>query len=426
MRRALFRLCVATLSGVALFPQAARGQESGAPLTPAQPQAERPGLIRAGSIYLTPYVGIGSLGLDTNVFYTPTDRQTDFLASGGPGLYIVRPFDAKAQSRLSLDGALDYLYYAKTESQRRLNGHGSALLDLHGVRTDVVVEERYAQSYSRPNYQVYDRVQQETEGTRGLLKRRLADRLQLALFGERQRTRTESQIYLGTDLRLTASEDHYETGGELRTALSVKTQFAVGGEQNWHRFPYAPERDGESVAAFGGFRTDSSALLAGHALAGIRWLKLDSGGRRDAFYADVDVSWSLSPKTTLRARYSRDLQYSVFATSGATPTNVYEIAEVYLDKMLARSIYLVLYGRFGGLLSDGAITVDTADGPVVSVRDDSAWEAGAELGYQFRTRVRVGGTLRYTKRYSNIETFGIDGLIAGLTVTYNPPRPQFR
>ena len=133
----------------------------------AEAVPERPGLFRAGSFYLTPYLHVGTLGIDTNVFYTPTDRQTDFIASGGPGLEIVRPIGK--ESRFRLDGAVDYLWFARTESQRRFNGHGSALLDLKGVKTHFVVEERYATSYSRPNYQVNERVQQETEGTEGVL-----------------------------------------------------------------------------------------------------------------------------------------------------------------------------------------------------------------------------------------------------------------
>ena len=88
------------------------------------PPVERPGLFRVGSFYLTPYLNIGSMGIDTNVFYTPTDRQTDFTASLGPGLELVRPIGR--ESRFRLDGGLDYLYFAKTDWQRKLNGHGSA------------------------------------------------------------------------------------------------------------------------------------------------------------------------------------------------------------------------------------------------------------------------------------------------------------
>ena len=58
-----------------------------------------------------------------------------------------------------------------------------------------------SQSFSRPSYS--GRRTRAAGGgvTRGLLTRRLAERFQLALFGERSTNRTDSQDYLGTDLR---------------------------------------------------------------------------------------------------------------------------------------------------------------------------------------------------------------------------------
>ncbi len=35
-------------------------------------------------------------------------------------------------------------------------------------------------------------------------------------------------------------------------------------------------------------------------------------------------------------------------------------------------------------------------------------------------------TVSYTDRTSSIETFGIEGLLAGFTLQYNPPQPTFR
>ena len=387
---------------------------------------KRPGLIKLGKFYLTPYLSIGNMGVDTNVFYTATDRQTDFAASGGPGLEIVRPLDAKAKSRIRLDGAADYLYYARTKSLRRWNGQGSALIELHGLKTDVAAEESYVRSYSRANYQVDARVQQETERTRGLLTRRLGDRFELACFGERQKARLDSQDYLGTDLRGTMSEDSFLAGGELRLALSVKTQLVGGGEEDWYRFPFASERNGRSTLAFGGLRTDATALVAGQALAGVRWFELDGGGRRNAVYAAVSATWNLTPMTKLGASYTRDVQYSVFSTSGSTPTNLFQTVQVFLDKMLTRTIYLNLTAGQTILRSDGSLRIVTPGGESSAVRDDTLRTAGAELGYQFRSRVRIGATARYVKRRSSFETFGIQGLLAGLTVTYNPPQPKFR
>ena len=409
-----------------LLATAARAQAPPGPAGagPSDEVPARPGLFRLGALYLTPYLQLGSLGIDTNVFYSPTDRQTDFTASGGPGLEIVRPFGR--ESRLRLDGGLDYLYFARTESQRKLNGYGTAQLDLVGVKTRLFIEERYASSYGRPNFEVNERVQQETEGTRGFLRRNLGDRFALALFGERKRTTTDSQDYLGTDLGDTLTEDRYRAGGELRLAVSVKTQVVGGGEREWYRYPRLPERDGDSIKVYGGFRTDDTALIVGQALLGYQWFRLDTGGERSGLYANVDAAWNIAPKTKLGARYRREIDYSAFATTGPTPTNLNETVEAYLDKVLARNLYFRLFGRLGTLASDGEITIVTPDGIETAVRDDRVREAGAEFGYQFRTRVRIGVTATYTTRESAFETFGVEGLLAGLTVRYNPPQPTFR
>ena len=389
-----------------------------------QQTPERPGLFRVGSFYLTPYLKIGSMGIDTNVFYTPTERQTDFTASGGPGLEIVRPLGRA--SRLRIDGGLDYLYFAKTDSQRKLNGYGTAQLDVVGVKTRFYVEEHYASSYGRPSFEVNERVQQETEGTQGFLRRNLGERFALALLGSRERITTDSQDYLGTDLGNTLTEDRYRAGGELRLALSVKTQMVGGGEQEWYRYPRLPERDGDSTKAYGGVRTDETALISGQALLGYQWFRLDSGGERRGLYANVDAAWNISPKTKLGARYLRQIDYSAFATTGATPTNVNETVEVYLDKLLAHNLYFRLFGRLAALASDGEVTIVTPDGIETAVRDDRVREVGAEFGYQFRPRVRIGVTATYTTRESPFETFGVEGLLAGLTVQYNPPQPSFK
>jgi hypothetical protein len=380
-----------------------------------------------GGLYLTPYLRIGTLGIDTNVFYTPTDRQTDFSASGGPGLEIVRPIGAK--SRVRLDGGLDYLYFARTESQRRLSGYGSALLDLQGVKTSFVVEEHYSQTFSRPNYQVNTRVRQATEGTTAFVKRRLDEQLSLALLGSRRRTETDSQDYLGTDLGQTLTEDEYHAGGELRVALSMKSQLVAGGDEAWYRFPRLPERDGTSTLAYGGFRTDATALVSGQALGGVRWFRLDAS-RSPALsvpYANVDATWNVSPKTKLGGLYTHDLAYSSLATTGAAPTIVNELSELSLDKMLVGNVYLRLFARQSRLVSDGEVVlVVPGESPVAAPRNDRIRDAGGELGYQFRPRLRVGATVYYSARRSTISTFGVQGLLAGLTVQYNPPQPSFR
>jgi len=132
------------------------------------------------------------MGIDTNVFYTATDRQTDFSASGGPGFEVVRPF--VKSSKLRLDGGIDYLYFARTDSQRSLNGYGTGQLEVDRIRTRLFVEERYLSFFTRPSYEMNARVQQETEGTQAFLRCNLGEPMRWPSTGagsaRRRTTRT--------------------------------------------------------------------------------------------------------------------------------------------------------------------------------------------------------------------------------------------
>jgi hypothetical protein len=274
---------------------------------------------------------------------------------------------------------------------------------------------------------VNDRVKQELEGTKALVRRDLGDRMRIALFGSRQRTRTESYDYLGTNLGATLSQDEYRAGVELQLAFSIKTRLVAGGEQAWFRFPNLESRNGSSILAYGGARTDETALVSGAALVGRRWLRPDSGGERDILYADVNASWNMTPRTKLGGQFARDADYSSLATAGPTPTNLSEQVEFFLEKFLTRSTYVRLYARQFRLISDGDVLIVTPeDGLVAEQRNDRIREAGGELGYQFRARVRAAFTVSFADRASTIQTFGIEGLLAGFTLQYNPPQPTFR
>ena len=159
----------------------------------------------------------------------------------------------------------------------------------------------------------------------------------------------------------------------------------------------------------------------------MRWFRLDSGAKRNVVYADVSATWSISFKTKLGGQYRRDADYSSLAMSGPTPTNLGERVEAFVEKLLTRSVYLRLYARQYRLVSDGdVVLVPPEGGLVVGERNDRIREAGGELGYQFRSRIRAGINVSYTDRVSSIQTFGVEGLLAGFTLQYNPPQPTFR
>jgi hypothetical protein len=379
-------------------------------------------MFRVGPFYLTPTLHLGPIGVDTNVFYTPTERITDFSASGGPGLELVLPLGTSGQ--FFAGGELDYLYFVKSESQRRLRGSANGGFDFKGTRTLFHVEEYYAETFGRPNYEVDARVSQQEEGTRLDLKRKLFGRIAVRILGRRSRFDTDGDAeYLGNDLSPTLTRDQYILGGGIDYALSVKTSFVVEGDQEWNRFPLASDRDADSNRIWAGFRTDGTALIAGQALVGFLWFRPTAtpGFELRRTIADVNATWSYSPKTQFTFVYARGLEYSAFETSGQTPTLFNERYGLRIQKKLVGSLDLRIFGRVTRFQTDGDITVDIPDeGTVTAPRDDITREAGLDLGYWLGTRARIGVVATYVDRNSNISYFGIDGLVVGASVQVTP------
>ena len=229
----------------------------------------------------------------------------------------MRPFGTK--SRFRLDGGLDYLWFARTASQRKLNWYGSASLELEGVKTSlrdrgelrglVLAAELRGRHAGAAGDGGDDRAPHAAAG------RSLESRPRR---GPAETPTTEDQEYLGTNLgRHPDGEASTTSRGRSAAALSIKTSLVGGGEQSWYRFPRLPERDGQSTLAYGGLRTDATALVSGQALGGYRWFRLEQGLGRDRgiVYADVNATWNVSPKTKLGAIFVRDLDYSAFATT---------------------------------------------------------------------------------------------------------------
>jgi hypothetical protein len=387
------------------------------------PSGQRPGRFRLGPFYVTPTFRIGSLGLDTNVFYTPTDRRTDFIANGGPGLNVVLPV---GPARLSVGGEANYLFFAKTISQRKFAGDGTARLELKGQRIEAAVEESFDRTFQRPSFEVDTRILQDRWSTKGELVLKGLGRFGIRAQALAQNVQVATdQLFLGTDLHQTLTSDELVGLLGFKYLLTGKTSLVIEGDYVTDRFPFDKVRDSDSNHIYGGFKIDSETRLFGSAVGGVRLFRpLSSPGLQiQTPYAAVDLSYRVGPKTLFGANYNRDLAYSAFDTSGLTSTLHLESYGVRLEQGLVGQLDLRLFARQTKLATDGSITlIRPGAPPQVADRRDTVKEAGADLGYRFRSRLRVGMAATYTNRASTIADFGIQGLLVGGTVTYSPGR----
>ncbi len=378
-------------------------------------QSARPGRYRIGPFYLTPRINVGTIGLDTNVFYTSNDRQTDVTGSGGPELDVVLPLGRSL--RLEGQGNANYVYFVRTESQRRLNFGGDGGVAWDGARTKIAVKHSYAETFARPSFEVDRRILTTTEETTGDLRRRLWGRMHLTGGGALTRTRTESDTpYLGVDLSRTLSRDSQMGRAGLSYSLTPMSSFDVNFSRRIDDSA-GLSRDITWDTLSAGLATD--AYFKGRLFLRRYLLRPTGSGRARQYWGgEVGLRRRLTTKTTIGVTYIRTVMVSALTAEGEWPAIVTETVGADLDKDLFWRLNLTAFGRRTYYRGEGrlAIVVGGASG----LRDDVIDEAGVNLGLRFRSHLRVGGGLIYTERRSNIGDFGIDGLLAGLTVQYNP------
>jgi hypothetical protein len=414
------------LAAVGAATPQALAQETPSPVIPEAPSGPadssvRPGLWRLGPLYLTPTFHVGNVGVDTNVLFQSEDRKRDFSVSGGPGLELVLP--ANNALRFRSTGQLDYLYFLEQADQRRLTGNAMAGLRWDGAAFLAGAEYDYTRTFSRFSPEVDDRVDQTQRGGRAELAvgggpRRFGVS---SVFSATRYEFDQGQLYLGSDLHAALSRDEYLAQLVLRYGITPKTALVLGGDYQWDRFLLRPERDADSNRAFVGFEISSATRLSGRAIGGVRSFRLRATDSSRLYgFAEVNLVYAVSGRTRLEGRYQRDLDYSAFVSTGTTPTLATESYGLVFQKGLVAQLDLRLSGSLSHLTSDGDVLLVLPDqGIVAAPRHDDLWQAGADLGYTFASRLRVGFAATYANRSSTVAYFGVRGLVMGATVVYS-------
>lgn len=375
-----------------------------------------------GPFWVTPRLRLGTLGLDTNVFYTATDRRTDFVASGGPGLDVALP---GRPLRLDLGGWLDYLYFARTASQRRLTGEARARLGLTAQRLRAGLEQGYRERFDRPSAEVDERVPRSEWATRADLDLDLGRRLALRTQLGSESTDVEGQPEFGgaqLDTTLTRRTRRGLLG--LSYKATGKTALLAEGELQEDRFPADPARDTRGQRLAAGFGLESSTRLEARVLVGRRWLDpLEDAPlpseQRD--YADAQLAWHFGPRTRLRLLFLNDVGFSAFDVEGRLPLLDQKSGELRLERAFGRGFELAAFARLLDLATQGAITVEGDDGTTQTApRDDRVHEGGLTLTQLFRRHWRAGFTAAWSSRASAFDDLGVAGLLLGGTLTYVP------
>jgi hypothetical protein len=391
------------------------------PVSPAQ----RPGRIHLGPLYLTPELRLGAIGVDTNVFYTPTDRRVDFRASGGPGLKAVLPLPGGLQVIGS--AGVTYQYYMRTTQFRRFMGDytGGLAWVRPGARTQITIDAGRAETFGRAAADVDRQVGEERRFARVAIQRMMSSRTAANIGGGAERIDVTDPLggFRGADLRAALSRDAYTANGGLGYRLTAKTSLTVEGAVGHDDFRFDPTRDADHGVVSAGIRTTSTTLLSGQILLGYTQHRpVDRTiHAEDWFYTNANVTWHITPRTDLGGGYLRDLTYSTFATLSGAPVLRRETILVNARREIVRRLDLQLEGQRQSSVTANPTRFQNAAGETLeATRRDILYSARADLGYRIGSRLRLGVTAAYDDRSSNFADLGVHGLLLGGTATFTP------
>ena len=368
--------------------------------------------VHGGPVYVNPGILLKELGVDTNVFNQPGDQQTDFTFTVTPKADVALPFGRRGLLRTS--AAVDAVYYANYVSERSLDPQVALRAEAYARRVTFFAQGEYLNTRQRPNYEIDLRSRHvETDGSAGVAVG-LTSKFSIELAARNETIRYDAdQFFLGTSLQKTLNRDTTGVSATARERLTVLTTLALRYDNYRDRFPYSPERNGDSYRIMPGVEFKPRALVRGSAYVGYRSFSPKSAflPAYKGLVSQLALSYTLLGATTFGVTYDRDLAYS------------FEVVNPYfLENSAGLYVRRALGGRFDVIVNAARHRYDYRDNPLTAFsapRVDTTDNYGANLGYRFKSDTRIGLGASYYTRNSTRETFRrYDGLRIGTTVNY--------
>jgi hypothetical protein len=226
--------------------------------------------IRLGPLYVTPTFQLRDVGVDTNVFDSPTRPVSDFTATLAPRADAWVPFGRRAL--LTTATAIAFVYYNQYSEARSVDPLSLVRGDFYARHLTFFAENQYLRTSER-SFEVDAGLARRAEnataaGVSFQASPRLGWRLRriiatcamttirslARIFGPRS-NRTE------TGVRVTA-----------RHKVTPLTTLVVHAETQRARFEFSPNRDANGLRIAPGFEFSPKALISGKLEVGIRRL----------------------------------------------------------------------------------------------------------------------------------------------------------
>jgi hypothetical protein len=368
--------------------------------------------IHFGPLGLSPTLAIGNIGLDTNVFNTPTDPTRDFTVSFQPA---TREWLPVGPLLLSGKTGVPLTYFERSTTQRSVGfaQDGRAALNLNRVMPYAAFS--YASSYTQPNAEISVRVQQVTRSVTAGAKITLGPRTSLDASFVTGSVHLPDTVVFGADLGQQLDRHITSFNATFRMALTSLTTFAVKSKLERDRFDALAIRNTKTMSVIPGLELKRDARVSGSLYVGVKGVRPLSPlvAPFTGVVASAALSWLALDSTRFDGKVDRDIDYSI---DESTPLFLATAVNLSATQILVGHVDAV--GRIGHTLLKYRDLLSSAGAVPLVGRSDRTTTIGSGLGYRFRIDARIGFEADYVRRLSALNGLSYSGWQVGGTMTY--------
>jgi hypothetical protein len=377
------------------------------PTASEDPVAAAP--IRIGAVALDPRVVLTNFGVDTNVFNTANNPESDFTFAVKPGTDL---FLRTGRGLLTVSGNLEYVYFNEFETERSVNTDVLGRYELRFNRFRPYGSASWLDTRQRPGYEIDARARHYEADFHAGGDLRVGSKGTVRVdFRHLDYSFAGDEVFNGRPLSEELNRTLRAVEFSWRHRLTALTTWITRASRETERFEFDDFRNADSFRLSSGFELGRFALIRGSAFAGFRSLEPADGGIIPEFTgvtADVDVSYTAPTQTRLGAAIDRDLEYSY---ENRTP--------YYVQTGWTATLTQRIIGRWDFQLSGGRDRLAyQAIIAAVDARTDFIGRFGGGIGYTLGEQTRISFDVNSYHRSSVLPGYDYDSMRAGVSVNY--------
>ena len=370
-----------------------------------------------GPFRIQPSLVISNAGVDSNLFYSPSDPVKDFTVTAGPAATLYIPIYRKFV--LSASGSPQYVWYSKTERERTWNYYfdGAAQLSMKSVFFSL--EGKYSDARERWNTEIDIRPRRIEKGYGGSVLVKTSWKTSVSLAYRTAIYDYESVEYEGgfnVQERLNRQESY--ANFSVFYQASTQRRFFLDFEYGLYEFEFTTQAaigDAWSGAAYAGLEfSPLGRRVRGRIRVGYKKydVRNPSGTNYQGLVGDSQLSVRIARPFVIRGSFVRDVRFSLWYDNPYyLETRPGVGASFYVLRFL-RIDYDYSLGR-----NDYLVAQEVEPGVDVKRRDDYRVHSAA-VYFRIKKNVGFGFIASFWTRDSNLDREDDKRTFFGVNLTY--------